>query len=164
MLMEPSRGRRVHWRNFLGHLPTGRVTVCFFGMSGKRSGNVIFRQPKRLVSACEPAHPQGCKSTSRFLPDLTTLKVSRHEAILGNCSDEEGKALQDDHRENTRDEAVRDIERDYSEYRSASLVKGRRQWLKRTRNEDDSQETRKSVSLSNKSITITNHTDERHTI
>ena len=145
-------------------LPIGQVTVGLFGVSGKRSRNAIFRLPKPLVSACEPTHPRGCKSTSWLLPDLTTLKVFRHEAFFGNHRNEERKALQDEHREDTGDEAVSDIERDYSEYRSASHVKGRRQWSKRTRNEDDSQETRKSVSLSNKSITITNHTDERHTI
>ena len=117
-------------------------------MSGKPRGNVVFRQPKLLVSACEPAHPQGCKTTSWFLPDFTTLKVSRHEAIFGNRSDEEGEALQDEHREDTRDETVRDIEGDCNEYRSVLLVKGRGQWLKHTRNEDDSQEARKSVSLS----------------
>lgn len=145
-----------------GRLPIGHVTVGLFGVSGK-SRTIIFGLPKLLVSACEPVHPRGCKSTSWFLPDLTMLKVFRYETIFGNLRNEEGKALQDEHRDDTRDEAVRDIERDYSEYKSASLV-GRCQWSKRTRNDDYSQETRKSVSLSNMSISITNHTDERHTI
>lgn len=94
-------------------------------MSWKYSESVIVRQPKLLVSTCQLAHPQGCKSTSWLLPGLTTFKVPRHEAIVGNLSDEEGKALQDEHREDTRDETVRDIERNYSKYKSVSLVKER---------------------------------------
>jgi hypothetical protein len=151
VVMEPSRGRRVQWRNvLLGHLPIGWVTVgllAVFVMSGKRSGNIIFRLPKHLVSPCEPAHPQGCKPTRWLIPELTMLKVFRQEAVVGNLSNEEWKALQDEHREDTRDEAVSNIECDYSESRSGSLVKARQEWLRRTRNEDDSQEARKSISL-----------------
>ena len=36
--------------------------------------------------------------------------------------------------------------------------------MKRTRNEDDSKEARKSVSLSNMSVPIISYTDEGHTI
>jgi len=90
-------------------------------MSWEHSGNVVFRQPKLRFSICEPAHPQGCKPTSWFLPDFAILKVFRHEAIVGNFGNEEGEAFQDEHREDTRNEAIRDIKRDYSEFRSGSL-------------------------------------------
>ena len=132
------------------------MTVDFLsiiGVSGERGRNIVFRQPELLVSACELAHPQGRKSTSWLMQDLTTLKFFWYEAIVGNLGNEVGKALQDEHREDTRDEAVRNIERDYSKPRLDSLVKVRQERLRRTRNDDDGQEARKSISLS-KSISI----------
>ena len=133
-------------------------------MSWKYGGSVIFRQPKLLVSPCQLAHPQGCKSTSWLLPGLTTLKVPRHEAIVGNLSDEEGKALQDEHREDTRDEAVRDIERNYSKFKSVLLVKERQGGRDIQGMRMIVKKQGRASPYQNMSVPLTSYTDERHTI
>ena len=143
-----------------GHLPIEEATVDFLsiiGVSWERGRNIVFRQPELLVSACEPTHPHGRKPTAWLMQNLTTLKIFWYEAIVGNLGNEVGKALQDEHREDTRDEAVRNIERDYSKPRLYFLVKVRWERLRRTRNEDNGQEARKSISLS-KSISFNNCT------
>jgi len=102
------------------NLLMGGVTLCLLliiGVSEMYDPNVIlFRQPKLLVSAGELADPQRRNSTRWPMPGLTSLKVFWYETVVGNLGNKDRKTLQDDHRDDSRDEAVGDIERNFSEF------------------------------------------------
>ena len=138
----------IWWRSLIFSCVTVGVLLAF-GVSRKRNENyIICWQPNRFVSAPELAHPLGYKFIGSHMQDLPLLKVFRHEAVVGNLGNKNGKTLQDGHREDTCDEAVCDIERDFSESELASLITVSQEGLRRTRNQDDSQEAWKRISLS----------------
>jgi hypothetical protein len=101
------------------------------------------------------------------MPDLTVLKAIRHKPVVGKLGNKEGKTLQDEHRDDTCNDSVGEIERDYSEPELVSLVNAHQERLRHTRNQDNGQEARKGVSLSKcdfVNIHTSVHLSERQTM